>query len=134
MLCCVLCCVLYCIAVCCVCSLCAALCVCVCPLVGCFGGTHLNPRYHDGLLAGVAAGYCTQADVNAALTNTFTLRFQLGLFDPAESQPFWHVPTSAIATQASQDLNLLATLSSLVLLQVQPRQHSFGTCGAPLTI
>ncbi len=75
-------------------------------------------RFHDGLLAGVAAGLCTEADVSNALTNTFTLRFQLGLFDPAESQPFWHVPTTAIATQASQDLNMLATLSSLVLLQV----------------
>ncbi len=65
----------------------------------------------------LCAGLCSEADVVAALTNTFMLRFQLGLFDPAETQPFWHVNVSNINTPAAQQLNMLATLSSLVLLK-----------------
>ena len=73
--------------------------------------------YHDGLMAAVAQGLCTRADVNAALNRTFMLRMQLGLFDPPAAQPYWSVPLSSVATQASADLNLLATKSSVVLLK-----------------
>ena len=59
--------------------------------------------------------------VNASLFRTFKMRFDMGLFDPPASQPYWNVPTSEINTQAAQDLNLLATLSGLVLLQVRSR-------------
>jgi xylan 1,4-beta-xylosidase len=55
--------------------------------------------------------------VNASLARTFQLRFELGLFDPPEDSPYWTVPPTEINTQAAQDLNLLATLSGLVLLR-----------------
>ncbi len=45
------------------------------------------------------------------------LRFELGLFDPIEDQPYWHVPPSAVNTPESQALNLLATRQSMVLLK-----------------
>ena len=67
--------------------------------------------YHNALLG------CAKAAINAALTNTFTLRFQLGLFDPVEDQPYWRVPLSEVATAHAEDMNLLATLSSMVLLK-----------------
>jgi beta-glucosidase-like glycosyl hydrolase len=74
--------------------------------------------YHDGLMESVAQGLCTRADVDAALYRTFMLRMQLGLFDaPGASNPYWSVPLSAVNTPAAQDLNLLATLSSMVLLK-----------------
>jgi hypothetical protein len=75
-------------------------------------------RFASGLLESVSEGLCDQADITAALTHVFKLRFQLGLFDPVESQPLWHVPLSTVNTTASQALNLLATQSSMVLLQV----------------
>ena len=75
--------------------------------------------YHNSLMDAVASGLCSRADVDAALYRTFMLRMQLGLFDDPDpvSNPYWSVPLSAVDTQASRDLNLLATLSSMVLLK-----------------
>jgi hypothetical protein len=41
----------------------------------------------------------------------------LGLFDPIENQPYWHVPAASIATASAKALNLLSTLESMVLLK-----------------
>ena len=75
--------------------------------------------YWSSLLnATVAAGApCDRQPVTDSLARTFALKFQLGLFDPADSQPFWHVPLSALNTSASVAANQLATLSSMVLLK-----------------
>ena len=73
--------------------------------------------YYDSLLAGVKAGLCSRADVDAALVNTFRLRFQLGLFDPVEDQPYWRVPPTEVATAAANATNALAALSSMILLK-----------------
>jgi len=51
------------------------------------------------------------------LYNTLKLRFMMGLFDPVENQPYWHVPASSVNTAASQAINMLATLESMVLLK-----------------
>jgi hypothetical protein len=47
--------------------------------------------YHDALLQGVQQNHCSMDDVDAALFNTLKLRFELGLFDPIEDQPYWQV-------------------------------------------
>jgi beta-D-xylosidase 4 len=73
--------------------------------------------YHDALLDAVQQGLCSMDDVNAALYRTFMLRFQLGLFDPIEDQPYWHVSPDVINSTDNQAVNLLATRSSMVLLQ-----------------
>jgi len=75
--------------------------------------------YHDGLMDAVAQGLCSRADVDAALYRTMMVRMQLGLFDAPDpvTNPYWSVPLTAVDTQDSQDLNLLATLSSMVLLK-----------------
>ena len=40
--------------------------------------------YFSHLLEGVQAGYCSMADVDAAVANTLKVRFELGLFDGLE--------------------------------------------------
>jgi beta-glucosidase-like glycosyl hydrolase len=75
--------------------------------------------YHDAVLG------CGADAVNAALRRTFRLRFQLGLFDPVESSPYWSTPLSAVATPAARALNALSARESMVLLK-----HSAGAPGA----
>ena len=41
--------------------------------------------YYNNLLKGVQGGYCTMDDVDAAVCNSLTVRFELGLFDPPAS-------------------------------------------------
>ena len=57
------------------------------------------------------------ADVSRALTRTMTLRMDLGLFDPIDAQPYWHVPITAVGTPASLDSSRRAARSSMVLLK-----------------
>lgn len=64
----------------------------------------------------VKAGLLPEAAVDAALRHTLGLRFELGLFDPIEDQPYWHVPPSAVASEAHLASALDATRQSLVLL------------------
>ena len=73
--------------------------------------------YHDSLMDSVSSGLCSRADVDAALYRTMMVRMKAGLFDPIEDQPYWHTPLTAVNTPASEDANLRATLSSMVLLK-----------------
>lgn len=73
--------------------------------------------YHDGLMDSVSSGLCSRADVDAALYRTMMVRMKAGLFDPIEDQPYWSTPLAAVNTPASEDANLRATLSSMVLLK-----------------
>ena len=70
-----------------------------------------GPTYHDNVLG------CSSAAINASLSRTFGMRMNLGLFDPIDDQPYWRIPIESVDTQASRDLNLLATQKSLVLLK-----------------
>jgi len=70
--------------------------------------------YHDALLNGVEQGLCSMDDVYAALYRTFKLRFQLGLFDDIDDQPYWHYSADVINSTESQQNAMLATLSSMV--------------------
>jgi beta-D-xylosidase 4 len=57
-------------------------------------------------------------DVDTLLHRSLRLRFELGLFDPIEDQPYWHYSVAnKVDTAASQALNVLATRSALVLLK-----------------
>jgi len=86
--------------------------------------------YHDSLLQGVKEGHCSMEDVKTALRRTLGLRFKLGLFDPIESQPYWHVGRDEVNTTASQALNLQMTQESLVLLK---NEAISGTSVLPLS-
>ena len=76
------------------------------------GGT-----YESGLLAGVKQGLCSMADVDAALLVVMKMRLELGLFDPVAGQPMLQYGAKDIGDSAAQNLNLLATQRSLVLLK-----------------
>jgi beta-D-xylosidase 4 len=73
--------------------------------------------YCDSLQEGVKAGHCSQADVDRAVSRTLRTRFELGLFDPTDDQPYWKLGADDIGTAAAKALNLRLAQSSLVLLQ-----------------
>lgn len=86
------------------------------------GGTDIDSGkvYSESLLEGVRLGYCSMDDLRRSLRRTLGLRFRLGLFDPIEAQPYWHVPPEAVASPTHRQLNLLAARSSIVLLKNEP--------------
>ena len=55
-------------------------------------------------------------DVNRAVFNSLRVRFDLGLFDRIDDQPYWKLGAEAIGSEESRALNLKAAQSSLVLL------------------
>lgn len=66
----------------------------------------------------LSAGLITEADVNALVRRTLRIRFELGLFDPIDTQPYWHYdPATAVDTAQSQALNNIASRAGLVLLK-----------------
>jgi len=74
--------------------------------------------YHDALMQAVSQGLCERHDAEMAMFRSLKLRFELGLFDPIENQPFWNMRlNSTVNTQAANDTALLATLESMVLLK-----------------
>jgi xylan 1,4-beta-xylosidase len=74
--------------------------------------------YSDNLLNALSAGTIAREDIDLALAHTFKIRFQLGLFDaPSASNPYWNIGPDQIGTQEYQDLNLLTTQESMVLLK-----------------
>jgi beta-glucosidase-like glycosyl hydrolase len=87
----------------------------------CSGGIYAN-----NLLPAVQAGLCTMADVDRALTNTFRLRFHLGLFDPIDDQPYWHGTASDIGTPFAQ------ARASLVSSFAEARHIVISFCRLPI--
>lgn len=83
------------------------------------GGCDINSgdTYANHLLDGVKSLACTMSDVDAAIAKTLRVRFQLGLFDPAEQQPLTRLGVDDIGSAESQNVSLDATLQSLVLLE-----------------
>ena len=73
--------------------------------------------YVDYVADAIEAGYMTEEDLDNALYWVLLQEFRLGLFDPIDDQPYWHVPPDAVNTVASQNLSQLASKQSLVLLK-----------------
>ncbi|KAL4160708.1 hypothetical protein PRNP1_001270 [Phytophthora ramorum] len=82
-------------------------------------GTDIDsgPAYQTCLKKLVQSNQLEEKAVNDALRHTLKLRFELGLFDPIDDQPYWNVAASDVNTKAAQELSLNATRKSLVLLQ-----------------
>lgn len=82
-------------------------------------GTDVNSGevYFDCLEALVKDKKLDTKVVDDAIRNSLTLRFKLGLFDPIDDQPYWHVAPSEVNTKWSQKLSLDMTRKSIVLLQ-----------------
>eukprot|EP00047_Mylnosiga_fluctuans_P006447 m.246915 g.246915 ORF g.246915 m.246915 type:complete len:772 (-) comp15227_c0_seq1:9-2324(-) len=73
--------------------------------------------YIDHAADAIQSGLMTEADLDRAVFNALWIRFRLGLFDPINDQPYWHVPPEAVRTEANENLAKDATVQSLVLLQ-----------------
>ena len=83
------------------------------------GGCDMNSggTYFESLAAGVNQGLCNMSDVDNALEHTFNLRFELGLFDPIEGQPYWHMDLNKVGDAQAQRDNLFMTQQTAVLLR-----------------
>eukprot|EP01063_Lacrimia_lanifica_P035184 TRINITY_DN6645_c1_g1_i1.p1 TRINITY_DN6645_c1_g1~~TRINITY_DN6645_c1_g1_i1.p1 ORF type:complete len:815 (+),score=291.53 TRINITY_DN6645_c1_g1_i1:307-2445(+) len=79
--------------------------------------------YHDSLLRATDEGLCDWALVESALKNTLTRRFELGLFDPVEAQPLWHVPLSVVESAEHVELARQIARESMVLLKNDASQQ-----------
>ncbi|CAH0519105.1 unnamed protein product [Peronospora belbahrii] len=82
-------------------------------------GTDVNSGsvYKKCLAELVASGQVSEKAVDDAVRRTLKIRFELGLFDPIDDQPYWHVLPSEVNTAESKQLSLNLTRKSLVLLQ-----------------
>ncbi|KAL6653715.1 hypothetical protein ACP70R_008639 [Stipagrostis hirtigluma subsp. patula] len=72
----------------------------------------------------VAKGKVSDADIDAALTNTVTVQMRLGMFDgdPA-GQPFGRLGPADVCTAAHRELALEAARQSVVLLKNERGKH-----------
>ncbi|KAG3074132.1 hypothetical protein PI125_g22084 [Phytophthora idaei] len=82
-------------------------------------GTDVNSGsvYKQCLEELVTSGQLPEKAVDDAMRRTLKLRFELGLFDPIDDQPYWHVAPSEVNTAESRLLSLDLTRKSIVLLQ-----------------
>lgn len=62
-------------------------------------------------------GLLEESDLDHALRNTFRVRMRLGEFDPAERNPYHHVPESKCCAPEHAALSLQAARESIVLLK-----------------
>lgn len=82
-------------------------------------GTDINSgkSYETCLKKLVDDNQLKESDLDKALRHTLRVRFELGLFDPIEDQPYWNVTPNDVGTAAAKALSLNATRKSIVLLQ-----------------
>lgn len=82
-------------------------------------GTDINSGnvYKKCLAELVTSGQLPEKVVDDAMRRTLKLRFELGLFDPIDDQPYWHVAPEEVNTAKSKQLSLDLTRKSIVLLQ-----------------
>ena len=73
--------------------------------------------YHQFGATAIAQGLVTEKELNASVRRLLRPHFQLGLFDPVESQPWSHYGWSHVATPEHQQLALEAAHQSMILLQ-----------------
>ena len=76
----------------------------------------LPPLYVAYAPAAVRSGQLSESRLDDALRHALSMRFELGLFDPIEDQPYWHVPPDVVGSRAHHELALDATRQGLVLL------------------
>ncbi len=72
---------------------------------------------YDHLDESIERGLITEADIDRALTRTFTTRFKLGMFDPEEMVPFASTPMSVVNSPEHRALARETALKSVVLLK-----------------
>jgi hypothetical protein len=66
--------------------------------------------YQKAFINGLNTGIVCKDDVITTLRNTFTMRFELGLFDPFDGRPYLNVSSDAVNTQESQQFTMVVLL------------------------
>ncbi len=99
------------------------------------GGCDMNSggTYFESLADGVSQGLCNMSDVDKALEHTLGLRFELGLFDPIEDQPYWHMDLSKVGDAQAQADNLFMTQQTAILLRNPVLEEKSGKSGGTRT-
>jgi beta-glucosidase len=72
---------------------------------------------YSSLAQAFSSGLVKEADLDLALARVLRARFQLGMFDPLERQPFAAIPFSECDSPAHSQLSLKAARESVVLLK-----------------
>lgn len=85
------------------------------------GHASTGSPYTWNMRKAVEKGLIKEADIDVLLEHSLRSRFELGLFDPIEDQPYWHYSVEdKVDTEAARELNRLATREGLVLLKNDP--------------
>ena len=69
------------------------------------------------LTEGMKKGLIKESDLDQHLRKTLMGRFELGMFDPAESLPWSKIPASTISCEKHDALATQAARESMVLLE-----------------
>ncbi|MEO8853364.1 MAG: glycoside hydrolase family 3 C-terminal domain-containing protein [Ginsengibacter sp.] len=72
------------------------------------------------LIQAVKDGKLTEKDIDVSLKRLFTIRFRLGMFDPANMVKYAQIPISNLESQPHKDLALKMANESIVLLRNAP--------------
>lgn len=81
------------------------------------GKGHYPKRDQEVLSRVLQSGKLTEAEIDTALTRTFTARFKLGLFDPPADVPWSKITLAQNDTKAHRQLALKVAEESMVLLK-----------------
>ncbi|MCK4922393.1 MAG: glycoside hydrolase family 3 C-terminal domain-containing protein [Bacteroidales bacterium] len=82
-------------------------------------GVNLNcgKTYDEGLKSAIEQGLVTEQELDDKLKILLRTRFKLGMFDPAEDNPYRNIGTEVINDASKQQLALEAAHKSIVLLK-----------------
>ena len=72
---------------------------------------------YKSLVKAVQDGKLKEKDIDASLKRLFTIRFRLGMFDPADMVKYLQVPVSALESQPHKEHALKMARESIVLLR-----------------
>ncbi|MBN9303457.1 glycoside hydrolase family 3 C-terminal domain-containing protein, partial [Dysgonomonas mossii] len=84
-----------------------------------YNGTDIDcgNEAYKALVDAVKTGIITEKQIDISLKRLFTIRFRLGMFDPAENVKYSQISTSVLESQKHKDLALKITRESIVLLK-----------------
>ena len=75
---------------------------------------------YKSLIQAVKDGKLTEKDIDVSLKRLFTIRFRLGMFDPASMVKYAQIPISNLESQPHKDLALKMAKEAIVLLRNTP--------------
>ena len=83
------------------------------------GGTDIDSggTYSGHLSAAVSEGLANRSLVDAALSNSYRMRFEMSLFDPHVPNAYRNITTAEVGSAANQAMSLRGARSAMVLLK-----------------